>query len=78
MEKIFGPLDKKSCIYFLIITVIFFVSFVILVTHELFYIMTNLNKLNFRMFSTAVVLSFNVFLAYFVNRLMYSMCVKSL
>lgn len=74
----FGPLDKSSCVYFLIISVIFFIGLIILIVNEIYYIMTNLNKFNFRMLSTAVIMTFNVFLAYFVNRLLYTMCNKSL
>lgn len=74
----FGPLDKSSCVYFLIISVIFFIGLVILVINEIYYIAVNLNKLNFKMISTGVILMFNIFLAYFVNRLLYTMCTKSL
>ena len=38
----------------------------------------NINKLNFRMITSGVIILFNIFLAYFVNRLLYTMCNKSL
>ncbi len=78
MSQYFGPLDKNSCLYFLILTVIFFIGLVSVLITEILYIIQNYNKLNFRMVSAGVVILFNIFLAYFVNRLMYSMCVKSL
>ena len=78
MSQYFGPLDKSSCLYFLILTVIFFIGLVSVLITEILYIIQNYNKLNFRMASAGVVILFNIFLAYFVNRLMYSMCVKSL
>lgn len=78
MSQYFGPLDKNSCLYFLILTVIFFIGLVSILITEILYIIQNYNKLNFRTVSAGVVILFNIFLAYFVNRLMYSMCVKSL
>jgi hypothetical protein len=62
----------------LILTVIFFIGLVSILITEILYIIQNYNKLNFRTVSAGVVILFNIFLAYFVNRLMYSMCVKSL
>jgi len=78
LSNLFGPLHKNSCVYFLIITVIFFVTLVIIVINELFYLLSNINRLKFRMITTTVIVSFNIFIAYFVNRLLYSMCIKSL
>jgi hypothetical protein len=78
MSQYFGPLDKSSCLYFLIVTVIFFVALVSVLITEILYMIKNYNKLNFRMVSGGILILFNIFLAYFVNRLMYSMCVKSL
>ena len=74
----FGPLDKSACVYFMIMTVIFFLSLVILLLNEIYYIVTNFKKLNFRTISAGLIIIFNIFLAYFVNRLLYTMCTKSL
>ena len=74
----FDPLDKSSCIYFLIISIIFFVGLIILIVNEIYFIAMNLNKVSFRMLSAGFIVIFNIFLAYFVNRLLYTMCVKSL
>lgn len=78
MTKFFGPLDKSSCVYFLIISVIFFVALIILLGNEIIYIVQNIGKLNFRFISNGFIIIFNVFVAYFVNRLLYTMCNKSL
>lgn len=78
MTKFFGPLDKGSCVYFLIIAVIFFVALVILLGNEIIYIIQNIGKLNYRFISNGLIIIFNVFVAYFVNRLLYTMCTKSL
>jgi hypothetical protein len=78
VSTFFGPLDKSSCIYFLVICGLFFVSLIIVLMSELFYLITNFNKITLRNISTGVVIVFNAFLAYFVNRLLYTMCTKSL
>jgi len=78
MSNYFGPLDSSGCLYFLIITVIFFIGLVSVFISEVIFVLQNSNKLNFRMVSGGILILFNIFLAYFVNRLLYSMCVKSL
>ena len=74
----FGPLDKNACSYFLIISVIFFVSFIILLGNEMLYIIKNFRNLNFRILTSGLIILFNIFLAYFVNRILYTMCNKTL
>lgn len=78
MARFFGPLDKGACVYFLIISVLFFISLVILLGNEVLYIIQNLGRLNYRLISSGLIILFNVFVAYFVNRLLYTMCNKSL
>jgi len=78
MSNYFGPLDKSACVYFLIVTVIFFIALVLVLINGLVFAVKNYNKLNFGMVSAGVLILFNIFLAYFVNRLMYSMCTQSL
>ena len=74
----FGPLDKKACVYFLIISVIFFIGLIILLLNEIYYIVKNFGRLNFRLISNGLIIIFNIFVAYFVNRLLYTMCNKTL
>ena len=74
----FGPLDKSACVYFLIISIIFFISLILVLGSEVLYILQNFNKLNFRLLSSGIIILFNIFIAYFVNRLLYTMCNKSL
>ena len=78
VSKYFGPLSKDSCVYFLIISSIFFVMMVTFVFINLFWLIKNYRQANFRLFTGGVVMFFNIFLAYFVNRLLYTMCTKSL
>lgn len=76
--KVFGPLDKSACVYFLIVTVFFFISFVIVLGADLLFLVRDFKRLNTRMVASALVLLFNIFIAYFINRLLYTMCSKSL
>jgi hypothetical protein len=78
MSNYFGPLDKGSCVYFLIISVIFFVLLVVALFTQLLWVVKNFKQLNFRILTGGLVMLFNIFLAYFVNRLLYTMCTKSL
>lgn len=78
VSKYFGPLSKDSCVYFLIISSIFFVMMVTFVFINMFWLIKNYKQANFRLFTGGVVMFFNIFLAYFVNRLLYTMCTKSL
>lgn len=75
---LFGPLDKGACSYFLLITVLFFISLVLVLGSEIVYIYQNAHRVSFRMISNGFLIAFNIFVAYFVNRLLYTMCSKSL
>jgi len=78
MTTFFGPLSKDSCLYFLILTVLCFVTLAFVLLTEIYFIVMHYNKLNFKTFMHGVLILCNVFLAYFVNRLFYTMCAKSL
>jgi hypothetical protein len=78
METYFGPLDKQSCVYFLFLSMIFFAVLVFAIITEMIFVIKNFKTLNFRILSSGILLLFNAFIAYFVNRLLYTMCSKSL
>jgi hypothetical protein len=78
MSTYFGPLDKGSCVYFLIISVIFFIALILVSISGLLFLIQNFKRVNFRMLVNGVIILFNIFLAYFVNRLLNTMCMKSL
>ena len=77
MSTYFGPLDKSSCSYFLFLSVIFFGILVFALIAEIYFTITNFRQLNFRIVSHSLLLLLNFFIVYFVNRLMYTMCIKS-
>lgn len=78
MSTYFGPLDKSSCIYFLVLSMLFFGMLVFALIAEIYYTITNFRQLNFRIVYNGLLLLLNFWLVYFVNRLMYTMCSKTL
>jgi ABC-type Fe3+ transport system permease subunit len=77
-SSIYGPLDKQACIYFSFMTVLFFVILVLTLITEIFFLIKNYKSFTRANIVSAILMIFNIFLAYFVNRLMYNMCNKSL
>ena len=78
MTTLFGPLKKEWCNYFLFLSMFMYVLFVIAVLTEIFFLFNHYKTLDFKMIVNGVLLLLNAFLAYMVNRLLYTMCVKSL
>jgi hypothetical protein len=77
LSLITGPLDKKACVYFFIATIFFFVVLVIVFCANIFVLIKNRKSLSFSNIAGAIYMIFMLFIAYFVNRLMYTMCNKS-
>lgn len=74
----FGPLSKQSCVYFLILSMIFFTVLVFTLLADLYFIIKNYKIVDYKFIQGGTLIGFNLFIAYFVNRLMYTMCAKSL
>uniref|UniRef100_A0A6C0AQ42 Uncharacterized protein n=1 Tax=viral metagenome TaxID=1070528 RepID=A0A6C0AQ42_9ZZZZ len=77
LSLISGPLDKNACSYFLILTIFFFVLLVIAFLSNIFVLIKNRKTLSFSNIIGGLYMIFTIFIAYFVNRLMYTVCVKS-
>jgi hypothetical protein len=77
LSLISGPLDKSYCRYFLLLTIFFFVIFVIAVIIHIFLFIKNRNHISFINIFGGLYMIFTIFIAYFVNRLMYNICYKS-
>ena len=78
MTTVFGPLNKEWCNYFLFLSIIMYALFIIAIITELYFLFKHYKSLDFKMIVNGVFLLANAFLAYMVNRLLYTMCVKSL
>jgi hypothetical protein len=77
-NDLFSPLDKKYCYYFYYLSVISYFIFVFATLSFVWSLMFHYNKLNLHITLNLISVIISTFLAYFVNRLMYSICLKSL
>lgn len=78
MDKYFGPLPREYCVYFYALSIIFGVSFVFSVISIIYVIIMKFNKVNKLFIANSFFIVLNTFLAYLVNRLLHTMCVKSI
>ena len=78
MDTYFGPLGKEYCTYFYVLAIIFGVGFVLSAISVATYIVLHHKKVDAMFIANSIVLLLNSFLAYLVNRLLNTMCVKSL
>jgi hypothetical protein len=77
-NMIFGPLSSESCIYFFFLTAVFFFFLVVTLIAGILMVIRRPKEFTFKVAVHGLLLFFNIFLAYFVNRLLYTMCNKSL
>ena len=78
MTMLFGPLNKDWCNYFLFISMLMYVIFIIVIITEVIFIFKHFKTLDFRSIMHGLLMLVNAFLAYMVNRLLYTMCIKSI
>jgi len=82
LNTYFTPyVSKEYCTYFYILSVIFGALFGVFLISGILLILLNFRKAKFignPLFYNYLLFLGNSFLAYFVNRLLYSMCVNSL
>ena len=78
LESLFTPLDKRSCIYFLSLSILFFILFVGVLVRLLYNVLFNYKSITGRDTRFMIAILVDMLLAYFVNRLFYSICIRSL
>ncbi len=76
LESYFGPLDKKYCVYFYMLSVFFGFIFITTLFLIIFTIIFYHKKMN--IIVQLIFMLINSFIAYFVNRLLNTMCNRSL
>ena len=76
MNTLFGPLDRKYCDYFYILSIFGFVLLVILLLTSLMVGISKRKGLDFYMQTISIALGYAIF--YFQNRLLHSMCVGTM
>jgi len=78
MNFFFGPLNKEYCLYFYFLSIFFGIIFLLLAVGVVIAIIKDYKKMDWKIGFNFILLLINAFLVYFVNRLLYSMCSKSL
>lgn len=78
MDKYFGPLPREYCVYFYFLSIIFGFIFVFSVISIASFMIMNFKKVNTMFVVNSLLVLFNTFLAYLANRLLHTMCVKSI
>jgi hypothetical protein len=75
---LFGPLSSKACVYFYILTILSFVAICLAVFGGIGVLLNKPKLFDFKNSLAAAAGLANLLLVYFINRLFYTMCVKSL
>ena len=78
MNKYFGPLPREYCIYFYALSIVFGVTFIISLISIVYFMITHVKKINTLFIANSIFILLNTFIAYLANRLLHTMCVKSI
>jgi hypothetical protein len=78
MDQYFGPLPREYCVYFYALSIFFAVMFVSSFLSIAYFMVTHIKKVNTLFVVNSIFVLLNTFLAYLVNRLLHTMCVKSI
>lgn len=77
MQNYFGPLGKEWCMYFYILSIFFLVAFIIALIGIFITLVTEKKSRDSMFLANSVAILFNTLLAYFINRLLNTMCINS-
>ncbi len=77
VNKFFGPLPKDYCNYFFYMSVFFFIVLTSSLASMGVMFITNYKSINLRVLMQWMYLLVNALLAYYVNRMLYSICINS-
>jgi hypothetical protein len=78
IDQYFGPLPREYCVYFYALSIVFGILFVISIISIAYFMITHIKKVNTMFIVNSVFILLNTFLAYLSNRLLHTMCVKSI
>lgn len=76
MDYLYGPLSKDWCLYFYILSIFYFISFLFTIIGFIRYITSK--NVDYNIAITSFMFSISVLVAYFVMRLLHGMCINSL
>ena len=77
MDQYFGPLPREYCMYFYVLSIVFGIMFVMSAISIAYFMVTHIKKINTMFIVNSIFILLNSFLAYLANRLLHTMCVKS-
>jgi len=78
LSSYFGPLPKEYCVYFYFLSVFFPLMLAVTLVSIVILFFTQTQKINTLFIVNSMFVLINLFLGYFVNRLLNTMCVRSL
>ena len=78
MSNYFGPLGKEYCLYFYLMSIIFFIIMIFGIFVVIFTLIKKRKEVNTMFIINFIMLITNSILAYFVNRLLHTMCINSI
>ncbi len=78
MNSYFGPLGQEYCVYFYALSIIFGITFVFSALSIASFIVMHHKKVDVMFIVNSILVLFNSFLAYLANRLLHTMCVKTI
>lgn len=78
LDKLFGALGKESCMYFYLLSILSFVMFVFAILAVLVYMVKHRKSMSYTTITHMLVVSIHLLIAYFVNRVLHTICTKTL
>ena len=78
INSITGPLDKNACVLYYGFTLFFFLLLLLAFISHMYILFKNPKLVDMNHIVSIIVMLFNIFLAYFSNRLLYTICNKAL
>ena len=78
MTNYFGPLGREYCVYFYFMSILFFILFVLSILGLLSTVIMKGTKLDYLFILNSSMIILNTLLAYFINRLLNTMCNRSI
>ena len=77
-ENLFGPLTKEHCQYFLFFSVIGFIFMILAILTLIALILKSKKSIDINLLTNVMVIIIGYFLTYYSNRLLYTICYKTL
>jgi hypothetical protein len=78
MDKYFGPLPREYCVYFYVLSILSAIIFVATILSTTYFMINHIKQVNTMFIINSSLILLNTFLAYLANRLLHTMCVKSI